>query len=59
MAASALLIAASCSGVGIHTPNAATTLMLATIAPVTTAGSALILCQAPFIIPSLELPLLR
>jgi len=51
MAASALLIAASCSGVGIHTRNAATTLTLATTAPVATAGSALILCQIPFMAP--------
>jgi hypothetical protein len=33
--------------------------MLATIAPVATAGSALIFCQTSFMIPSLELPLLR
>ena len=40
MAASAPLIAASCSGVVAHTRNAAITLTVATTAPVTTAGLA-------------------
>jgi len=51
MATSALLTAASCIGVGAQAPNAATALMLATTAPVATAGSALILCQTSFMIP--------
>ena len=48
MAASALLTAASCSGVGLHRRNAATTLTLATTTPVTTAGARWFLCQILF-----------